>query len=341
MELRVVRFCRPLIVYRHFVGVIFIGRDAVFTHSVGRFPCGDLDLIDRKAGQIGILIRCVEEQRTSLHGGAVFRVFNGRTGVGSRGFFRRVRQRNLVIDAAVCQAKHITWLCCSADIQRSRDLFCGLRGSCRAVRICARDAHRGFARSKAGKRQGERAVCVQLDIVLTALDDLLLHAVVIDSNLPSERLFGLGKQLLVVCVLYGQRDRIGVAGINRNVRRRSLQLERCRNFDCKARDVIAELRLCDDRADILPDECDIVAVILTIIRNAADCCCGLIVCEFVSVFVVQLDFRRLCARIYIAAGDKQMCLQKRLAVFIVVQSAVFSSRFDIRKQVELLGIFFP
>lgn len=69
-------------------------------------------------------------------------------------------------------------------------------------------------------------------------------------------------------------------------------------------DVIAELRLCDDRADILPDECDIVAVILTIIRNAADCCCGLIVCEFVSVFVVQLDFRRLCARIYIAAGDQ-------------------------------------
>lgn len=50
---------------------------------------------------------------------------------------------------------------------------------------------------KAGKRQGERAVCVQLDIVLTALDDILLHAVVIDSNLPSERLFGLGKQLLV------------------------------------------------------------------------------------------------------------------------------------------------
>ena len=325
------------------VGVIFIGRDAVFTHSVGGFPCGDLDLIDRKAGQIGILIRCVEEQRTFLHGGAVFRVFNGRTGVGGRGFFRRVRQRNLVIDAAVCQAqaKHITWLCCSADIQRSRDLFCGLRGSCRAVRICARDAHRGFARGKAGKRQGERAVCVQLDIVLTALDDILLHAVVIDSNLPSERLFGLGKQLLVVCVLYGQRDRIGVAGINRNVRRRSLQLERCRNFDCKARDVIVEFRLCDDRADILPDECDIVAFIRIIIRNAADCCCGLIVCEFVSVFVVQLDFRRLCARIYVAAGDKQMCLQKRLAVFIVVQSAVFRFRFDIRKQVELPGIFFP
>ena len=251
-----------------------------------------------------------------------------------------MRQRNLVIDAAVCQAKHITWLCCSADIQRSRDLFCGLRGSCRAVRICARDAHRGFARSKAGKRQGERAVCVQLDIVLTALDDLLLHAVVIDSNLPSERLFGLGKQLLVVCVLYGQRDRIGVAGINRNVRRRSLQLERCRNFDCKARDVIAELRLCDDRADILPDECDIVAVILTIIHNAADCCCGLIVCELVSVFVIQLDFR-LRARIYVAAGDKQMCLQKRLAVFAFVQSAVFRFRFDIRKQVELPGVFFP
>ena len=252
-----------------------------------------------------------------------------------------MRQRNLVIDAAVCQAKHITWLGCSADIQRSRDLFCGLRGSCRAVRICARDAHRGFARGKAGKRQGERAVCVQLDIVLTALDDILLYAVVIDSNLPSERLFGLGKQLLVVCVLYGQRDRIGVAGINRNVRRRSLQLERCRNFDCKARDVIAELRLCDDRADILPDECDIVAVIRIIIHNAADCCCGLIVCELVSVFVVQLDFRRLCARIYVAAGDKQMCLQKRLAVFVVVQSAVFRFRFDIRKQVELLGIFFP
>ena len=251
-----------------------------------------------------------------------------------------MRQRNLVIDAAVCQAKHITWLCCSADIQRSRDLFCGLRGSCRAVRICARDAHRGFARGKAGKRQGERAVCVQLDIVLTALDDLLLHAVVIDSNLPSERLFGLGEQLLVVCVLYGQRNRIGVAGINRNVRRRSLQLERCRNFDCKARDVIAELRLCDDRADVLPDECDIVAVLRTIIRNAADCCCGLIVCELVSVFVVQLDFRH-CARIYVAAGDKQMCLQKRLAVFVVVQSAVFRFRFDIRKQVELPGIFFP
>ena len=253
-----------------------------------------------------------------------------------------MRQRNLVIDAAVCQAqaKHITWLCCSADIQRSRDLFCGLRGSCRAVRICARDAHRGFARGKAGKRQGERAVCIQLDIVLTALDDLLLYAVVIDSNLPFERLFGLGKQLLVVCVLYGQRNRIGVAGINRNVRRRSLQLERCRNFDCKTRDVIAELRLCNDRADILPDECDIVAVFRIIIHNAADCCCGLIVCELVSVFVVQLDFRH-CARIYVAAGDKQMCLQKRLAVFIVIQSTVFRFRFDIRKQVELPGIFFP
>ena len=252
-----------------------------------------------------------------------------------------MRQRNLVIDAAVCQAKHITWLCCSADIQRSRDLFCGLRGSCRTVRICARDAHRGFARGKAGKRQGERAVCVQLDIVLAALDDILLHAVVIDCDLPSERLFGLGKQLLVVCVLYGQRDRIGVAGINRNVRRRSLQLERCRNFDRKARDVIAEFCLCDDRADVLPDECDIVAVIRVVIRGAADYCRGLIVCELVSVFVIQLDFRRLIRTVYIAACDEQMRLQERFTVFIIIQSAVFRFRFDIGKQVELLGIFFP